>query len=182
MSLRKVVDESIVKEIETIIKRNKNAILLNSKIVKCKIDEEWKDRVSRQFFDENFKNNSPVSEKHNLINFEKMGIGYKLLNSVKKIYSNKNVLVRGNFHYPNTGYMSWHTNSDFPCTRIYITWTETGNKSFFRYIDPITNETITDYDDAGITIREFDITNKPPYLWHAVGSECDRISFGYGIN
>ena len=41
---------------------------------------------------------------------------------------------------------------------------------------------ITDYDNKGITVRQFKVTDKPPYFWHCVGSECDRVSFGYTLN
>ena len=79
----------------------------------------------------------------------------------------------------NTGFMGWHTNSDNPCQRLYITWTPEGNKSFFRYLKG--DEVITDYDDADFTVRMFDVTAQEPYMWHCVGSETDRISMGFAI-
>ena len=78
--------------------------------------------------------------------------------------------------------MGWHTNFKYPCKRLYITYASEDKKSFFRYRDPETGEIITDYDDKGITIRQFYVSRKPPYFWHCVGSDCIRISLGYRIN
>ena len=75
--------------------------------------------------------------------------------------------------------MGWHTNYDQPGHRLYITYSSENNKSFFRYRNRGENQIMTDYDDKGITIREFLVPYKKPYFWHCVGSECDRISFGF---
>jgi hypothetical protein len=181
MTIRKEIDEHLRAELQSIIAKNAKNIIYNSKLIGCTRDELWEKYVSRDYFDANFNKDVHVSEKNNMINFKNMRMSEKLLRVVEKIYPGKTVKVSGNFHYPETGYMMWHTNSDAPCVRLYVTWANLANKSFFRYIDPKTNETITDYDDEGITIREFSITDKPPYLWHAVGSNCDRLSFGYRI-
>jgi hypothetical protein len=77
--------------------------------------------------------------------------------------------------------MGWHTNSDVPGTRLYVTYVEQQDMSFFRYKDIDTGEIVTDFDNQGITIREFCISDNPPYLWHCVGSECNRYSFGFRI-
>ena len=92
------------------------------------------------------------------------------------------VETSGHFIYPPTGYMGWHTNHTNPCTRLYITYATEDNKSFFRYRDRKTKEIITDYDNKGLTIREFFIPKHKPYFWHCVGSMCNRISFGFRIN
>ena len=92
------------------------------------------------------------------------------------------VTSSGWFIYPPTGYMGWHTNYKKSCYRLYISYATEHQKSFFRYLNPETNEIITDYDDQGITIRKFFVPPKPPYFWHCVGSNCIRISLGYRIN
>ena len=76
--------------------------------------------------------------------------------------------------------MGWHTNHDNPLERVYITYATEERKSFFRYID--NGKMITDYDNKGITVRQFKVTDKPYIFWHCVGSECDRVSFGYTLN
>ena len=96
--------------------------------------------------------------------------------------TNRDAHMSGFFIYPPTGYMGWHTNYKNPGKRLYVTYASEDKKSFFRYRNPETKEIITDYDDKGFTTRQFDITDKPPYFWHCVGSDCTRVSFGYHIN
>ena len=105
----------------------------------------------------------------------------KILPYVESIFYNDMVSAAGQYFYPPTGYMSWHTNHRFPCHRVYITYASEDKKSFFRYRDPETGNIITDYDDKGITVRKFFVPFYPPYFWHCVGSECDRISFGFRL-
>ena len=109
-------------------------------------------------------------------------IAISTLSDVKELVKCKNVVVSGHLIYPPTGYMGWHTNYKYPCKRLYITYASEDKKSFFRYRHPVTKEIITDYDNKGITIREFLVTGEPPYFWHCIGSDCIRISFGYRIN
>ena len=94
---------------------------------------------------------------------------------------NAKVILRGSFYYPPTGYMGWHTNCGTPGERFYITWASEDKKSFFRYYDYEKDEIITDYDDKGLTVRQFNIPDRPPHLWHCVGSECDRLSIGFRV-
>jgi hypothetical protein len=103
-----------------------------------------------------------------------------LLAQRQNFYPGYDVKSSGDFHYPKTGYMGWHTNHDNPLERVYITYATEERKSFFRYIE--NGKMITDYDNKGITVRQFKVTDKPPYFWHCVGSECDRLSFGYTLN
>ena len=49
----------------------------------------------------------------------------------------------------------------------------------FRYKQD--NDIITDYDNIGITVREFDIPALPEQLWHCVGSYANRFSFGFRL-
>ena len=98
---------------------------------------------------------------------------------VQSAFPKKRVQLSGDFYYPPTGFMGWHTNNDQPYDRVYINYASADKKSFFRYLKD--GEVITDYDDKGITIREFDIPKPPDYFWHCVGSECDRYTFGFRI-
>jgi len=75
-----------------------------------------------------------------------------------------------------------NTNYKSPGKRLYVTYASEDKKSFFRYRDPETKEIITDYDDKGITTRQFYVPKKSPYFWHCVGSDCTRVSFGYLFN
>ena len=109
-------------------------------------------------------------------------IADEFIPEIKKMVGQDDIVSGGFIIYPPTGYLGWHTNYDVPCKRLYITYASEDKKSFFRYRHPDTKEIITDYDDRGITIREFNVFDKPPYFWHCVGSDCVRISFGYRIN
>lgn len=91
---------------------------------------------------------------------------------------------RGHFLYPKGGYMGWHTNSDMPGIRVYATYTQTPNASYFKYVDRWSSDTpqiVTDWDEPGWTIRMFDpygVSHK--YLWHCVNAiDAPRISFGF---
>jgi hypothetical protein len=179
MSLRVTFDAEIQNEIEHIVAKNVDKILLNSKLVGLKECKIWEDYVSEKSLFDALKTDIVISETSNLINFSGLRITNKFIPVLQKVFTNSIIQVSGYFHYPDTGFMSWHTNSDIPCKRLYITWSKEGGKSFFRYFE--NGKVITDYDDKGITIRMFNITDKPPYLWHCVGSETDRLSFGFRI-
>lgn len=84
----------------------------------------------------------------------------------------------GFFFYPENSYCGWHTNSDRPGERIYLTFSENGDKSFFRFRDPSTGEIVTRHDETGWTINRFRVPRDEP-LWHCVGSFTRRISIGF---
>ena len=142
-----------------------------------KLNPNWQKFLETECFD------NPIDVTKNDSNMKKFDkeISLSFLPTIIKLVGTHHVSVSGHFLYPPTGYMGWHTNYKVPCKRLYITYATEDKKSFFRYIDPLSKEVITDYDDKGITIREFDVTGRPPYLWHCVGSECMRLSFGYQI-
>jgi len=102
-----------------------------------------------------------------------------LINILKGIYPSTSISMSGSFYYPDTGYMGWHTNYQEPCKRLYIVYADMAGRSFFRYQEK--RKIITDFDDQGLTIREFDIPGTKPYFWHCVGSTCNRFSFGFRI-
>ena len=91
------------------------------------------------------------------------------------------IKMSGRFAYFGpSAYMSWHTNSDTPGHRLYITYAEEENKSFFRYRDLVTEEIITSYDAKGWIARMFPVTKENPY-WHCVYSDTYRISLGFKL-
>ena len=151
---------------------------------------EWEDRIDRDSLMELYQLGIPLDTNNtkNLHNIDGDIAGQRFVKDVGKIRSTlKNkykgeVFVSGQFYYPPTGYMGWHTNAASPCERFYITWASEDKKSFFRYYDYEKDEIITDYDDKGITVRRFHIPDRAPHLWHCVGSECDRLSIGFRIH
>lgn len=174
--IREVYLPSVHDSIESIVNREYSKILHYAKLSGVKNFENWGNEISEHSL--NLTKDTPISSSKNLFNFSFLNITPKFIHILKKIYPEKNIIPSGNFYYPPTGFMGWHTNSDTPCDRVYITWASEAGKSFFRYRDPETGHIITDYDDKGITTRRFKVTSEPPHLWHCVGSECDRLSFG----
>ena len=148
---------------------------------------EWKDRIDRDSLMELYQLGIPLDTNNtkNLHNIDGDIAGQRFVKDVEKIrlflkdkYKGE-VVVSGQFYYPSTGYMGWHTNCGTPGERFYITWASEDKKSFFRYYDYEKDEIITDYDDKGLTVRQFKVTEAEPYFWHCVGSECDRFSYGF---
>lgn len=74
--------------------------------------------------------------------------------------------------------MSWHTNNKAPGLRLYLSYTEYDDSSYFLYKSG--NNIIKDVDKKGWTLREFDI-NKGNLLWHSVFAHKPRISIGFRI-
>lgn len=117
----------------------------------------------------------PNAEATGLFEFE--DLNRNLIQFLLQAYPNHSIVPSGWFHYPNNGFMSWHTNSNIKTKRVYVVFADEDKKSFFRFEDG--DEIITDYDDKGVTIREFDTSDQ--LLWHCVYSECNRYSFGFRI-
>ena len=146
---------------------------------------EWKDKINRESLMELYNKKEPLDMNNtkNLFNYNVATVGNaeqaENIRQVLKDKYNLKVDPRGQFYYPPTGYMGWHTNCEAPGERFYITWASEDKKSFFRYYDYEKDEIITDYDDKGLTVRQFKVPESPPYFWHCVGSECDRFSVGF---
>lgn len=138
--------------------------------------EDWRNYVSDDALDVAI--DTPVAADN--ANFYDFGSTKtcKLIHIVQELYPNNDITPSGSFYYPETGYMGWHTNSNDPCKRLYITHSD--GESFFKYR---TNEgeIITEYDDEGLSVREFIIPDTDEQLWHCVGSNCNRFSFGFKI-
>lgn len=140
---------------------------------------EAKYYTSHEYLDTIDKNIN-VSEHKNLSDFKSLELNKKLIHHLMELYPRCSIVPSGHFLYPKEGgFMSWHTNADYACKRVYITYVEEPNKSFFRYKDG--DEIVTSWDDERIVVREFDVNKEPPYFWHCVYSETNRYSFGYRI-
>tara|TARA_B110000967_G_scaffold207406_1_gene256684 strand:+ start:11226 stop:11759 length:534 start_codon:yes stop_codon:yes gene_type:complete len=176
VSIRFDLPDETKQKAEKIIKKNFHEILLHSRVEGTKKVENWAVYLTKESLS---SNNNIISDETNMVSFEKLGVTRKITHLIQKLFPNKTVMASGFFHYPPTGYMGWHTNSNFPCQRLYLTWTKEACKSFFRYIKD--DNIITDYDDEGLTVRLFDATDTDPLFWHCVGSETDRLSFGFSI-
>jgi hypothetical protein len=86
----------------------------------------------------------------------------------------------GSLLYPPGGWMGWHTNSDRAGWRLYITYTRTEGRSFFRWYD---GENVkTSYDANGFTFRLFRVGSQTDLLWHCVYAHDWRLSLGYWLH
>ncbi len=176
MNIRFNIQKDIKLKIENHIQKHRKDILINSRLVGTKRVENWKEHLTK---DKIGAKNVPVSEIKNMINFNNLGVSQRMNHLIQELFPENKVVSTGYFHYPPTGYMGWHTNSNAPCSRLYLTWADEGGKSFFRYLKD--GKEVTDYDEAGLTARLFEVTGEEPLFWHCVGSETDRLSFGYAI-
>jgi len=139
-----------------------------------KIREQMdEDDYEKAFDNSNLKDFSKFLEE-NKLEAEK-----DIVDVLKTVYPTNSIELSGSFLYPDTGYMGWHTNHDEPCKRLYIVHADEEKASFFRYVED--GNIITDFDNKGLTIREFDVYGTKPYFWHCVGSTCNRFSFGFRI-
>ena len=172
--IRKIVEPSIFK-----IKRNISVKYVNN--AATFIDEKAliKQKEEHEFEIDAAKNRSNLKDFSKYLERIKSTVVDELTKILKDVYPNMRVRLSGSFLYPDTGYMGWHTNHLDPCKRIYIVYAEEAQRSFFRYEED--GKIITDFDDLGLTIREFDIPSTQPYFWHCVGSTCNRFSFGFRI-
>ena len=149
---------------------------------------EWRSRIDRDSLMQLYKKENPLDRNNtkNLYSYHPNDLGLRsYVSKIKGVLEEKyksKVTRRGTFYYPPTGYMGWHTNCDAPGERFYISWASEDKKSFFRYYDYENDEIITDYDSKGITVRQFNIPDRAPHLWHCVGSECDRLSIGFRVH
>lgn len=178
--MKKSIDQSLAKEIQDIAERFVPTIKYKHKLRGEVTRSDWRDFVSEEAFNE-IGSDIAIGEHTNMFDFSMLGVTSKFQHIMSKLYPNRIVKPSGFYYYPKTGFMSWHTNSDVPCTRVYITFAEEGNKSFFRYYDKDSNQIVTSWDDEGVTIREFQVPDLPNKFWHCVGSDCDRFSFGFRI-
>ena len=172
--IRKIVEPSILK-----IKRNVSVKYVNN--AATFIDEKAliKQKEEHEFEIDAAKNRSNLKDFSKYLERIKSTAVDELTKILKDVYPSMRVRLSGSFLYPDTGYMGWHTNHLDPCKRIYIVYAEEDKRSFFRYEED--GKIITDFDDLGLTIREFNIPNTQPYFWHCVGSTCNRFSFGFRI-
>ena len=86
----------------------------------------------------------------------------------------------GFYYYPIGGYCGWHTNSDNPGKRFYLTWSQEEGNNYFRFIDYDSGECITKFDKKGWSLNQFE-ARSDKLLWHCVGCETRRVSIGFKL-
>ena len=177
MVIRNPFDSLTVKKIEEIIEPYLSEIKEKSV---AKYVPDWEDKVSEESLLSLIDYEVPKGRSTNLsrVSVDKPAKEIKKL--MKELFPDLDIYCSGTFFYPNSGYMSWHTNQDMPTDRLYITYSSEQGKSFFRYYKD--GKVFTDYDDKGLTVRRFTATGTKPYFWHCVGSSCDRVSIGFQLS
>lgn len=169
------LNESILELAEQVVPQ----ILYHHKIAGEKVSKGSNWYTSKSHLNEVIGGDVAIASHNNLFDFSKLGFTSRFTYLIQQLYPDNAIKPSGFYLYPKTGFMSWHTNSDFPCKRLYITYADKADESFFRYWNG--EEVITDFDNLGITVREFDIPELPEKFWHCVGSNCNRFSFGFKI-
>ena len=104
-------------------------------------------------------------------------------NNIDEFRESENIKVErtSTAYYPkNDGFLGWHTNSDDPSWRIYISYVEKEGNTFFKYYDSKTKSTQTSYDGGGFTCRAFKIPEHGE-LKHCVYTDTERWSFGLKV-
>ena len=172
--MKKNIQPDFLSEIERIVLKVIPDIKYRAKLQGIRTVENWQDYLSEEALDKAKDVN--ISDQKYFIDFGGE-ITNKLMHVMQEIYPEYTISDSGYYYYPKTGDMGWHTNSNRPCKRVYITHSD--GESFFRYVKD--DKIVTDYDGEGITIREFDIPELPDQFWHCVGSNCNRFSFGFRL-
>ena len=150
---------------------------------------DWEDNINEEVLRRYLKREKPIDTAnkrnlhvHGVLKKENLKAEKETYTAVSNILSKTyGSLVRRNpgAWYNPTSYMGWHTNHRVPGTRIYVIWSTGVESSFFRYYDKENDKIITDYDDKGLTIRQFEVTEQDP-LWHCVGCITGkRFSLGF---
>ena len=176
MVIRNPFPSEIVNQIKEIIEPYLNEIKENSD---AKHISDWENNISKDSLFSVIDFDVPKCKSKNLSRVSVDKPAKAIEKIIKSLFPDLHVACSGTFYYPNTGYMSWHTNHNPPTDRLYITYASDQEKSFFRYYKD--GKIVTDYDDKGITIRRFTATGTKPYFWHCVGSQCDRVSIGFQL-
>lgn len=119
----------------------------------------------------------PVATDRRLVDLSDAGLNSQFIHLLQEMYPDYGIINSGCFYYPPSGYMGWHTNSNAPCKRVYIVHSD--GKSFFRYKNAA-GEIVTEADENGVTIKEFDIPESGE-MWHCIYSSGDRVSVGFRL-
>ena len=151
------------------------------RILKESNSEFYKNKLLRDQIKSYAKVPNFILYDSDIIIYKNSNMNKELLSYKLKKYYKKPIQHRGTYSYQPGSRCGWHTNSNSPGKRIYFTWTEEDNKSFFKYLDNETDQIITKYDKKGWHINEF-IIPKEGVFWHYVGSETCRKSIGFLIS
>ena len=92
----------------------------------------------------------------------------------------------GSMWYPPFAYRLWHTNETQPGWRMYLIHFDeeippSDTRSFFRYMNPKTKQTVTLRDRPGM-LRFFKVEQRKDRLfWHCIVNRADRNRWAFGF-
>jgi len=84
--------------------------------------------------------------------------------------------MSGCLYYPRSGYMGWHTNSNHPGHRIYVSYSNRANSNTFSYVKD--GRVVQSFDKPGFTVRHFEVYSDELF-WHRVDAKTPRFSLGF---
>ena len=84
--------------------------------------------------------------------------------------------ISGALYYPAGGFMGWHTNSNHPGPRVYVSYSFEDQQNTFTYMK--NGEKVVSYDRKGFTARYFDVSDSTLF-WHRVDAKSPRFSLGF---
>ena len=123
--------EPYIDEIKEISLKVLAEVKYNASLVGLTENHDWDGFTSPEFL-KRIKSDIPNSPFNYYVDFGGH-IANKFMHILQKVYPDYDIHDAGYYYYPPTGYMSWHTNSNRPGKRLYITYS-TGNSSF-RYLN-----------------------------------------------
>ncbi|MBQ45646.1 MAG: hypothetical protein CMK37_08325 [Porticoccaceae bacterium] len=173
------------------VRKDLDDILINwgSQKIKCDAIYPSEDFCSKESLERSkseINNSGDELRSSGMVNYHFNWRHFKLADKIGKYLKYKNIHglkigPRGCFKYTPEGGMSWHTNKEDPGVRVYFSFVQKEDGSFFRYQDPNTKEIVTSFDKGGWQARKFFIHSEPDkYLWHCVKSSNNRFSLGFG--
>ena len=157
---RNPIDEDILEEIYYLIEPFIDVLKDNPT---KKVVPDWEKYVSKESLDEIYDKDVPKNLNKNLIRVITRG--------GEPVESIEHGWTLSKLRFIDIAELEWLVQSAFPKKRV--------QKSFFRYYED--GQIVTDYDKMGMNARKFTCPGESPYFWHCVGSECDRISFGFQL-
>jgi len=87
-----------------------------------------------------------------------------------------------NCFYPEDGFISWHTNENAPGKNLILSYSSDG-LSFFKFLDPTTNEIVTIQDEIGWNAKMGNFgPSKEDRVWHCARNYGPRITVSYIID
>jgi hypothetical protein len=137
--------------------------------------------LSKKYYDSLAGQDMPEAEKSVLLSIQlKNKEKNNIIRALAKRYPKSSIIQSGDFYYPAKGFMGWHTNSNTPGRRVYLSYSLKSNTNSFNYIKD--GEVIKDFDCQGWTAREFIVSDKRnSFFWHSVDAQSPRISIGFRV-